>query len=88
MADKEIFRLPPPVLLASLRAPTKNDSFIYGQMAEWSNAHAWKACEAAMSPRVRIPLCPPFSKKDTQYECLFYCGRGDENAVRAHRVAP
>ena len=30
-----------------------------GQLAEWSNAHAWKACEAAMSPRVRIPPCPP-----------------------------
>ena len=39
-------------------APRQTDTLL-GQMAEWSNAHAWKACEAAMSPRVRIPLCPP-----------------------------
>ena len=34
-------------------------------MAEWSNAHAWKACEAAMSPWVRIPPCPPFLERIT-----------------------
>ena len=30
-----------------------------GEMAEWSNAHAWKACVVATLPRVRIPLSPP-----------------------------
>ena len=35
------------------------DYTLFGQVAEWSNAHAWKACEAEMSPRVRIPPCPP-----------------------------
>lgn len=31
-----------------------------GEVAEWSNAHAWKACESAMAPRVQIPSSPPF----------------------------
>ena len=30
-----------------------------GQVPEWSHGLAWKACVAAMSPRVRIPPCPP-----------------------------
>ncbi len=30
-------------------------------MAEWSNAHAWKACKSAMASGVRIPLLPPES---------------------------
>jgi radical SAM superfamily enzyme YgiQ (UPF0313 family) len=28
-------------------------------VAEWSIAHAWKACVGESLPRVRIPLCPP-----------------------------
>lgn len=32
-------------------------------MAEWSNAHAWKACVGATSPGVRIPLFPPLTNK-------------------------
>ena len=50
-------RQQPPV---SFRPPDQFRHFLIGQMAEWSNAHAWKACDAAMYPRVRIPLCPPF----------------------------
>ena len=34
---------------------------LQGQVSEWSNEHAWKACVAATSPRVRIPPCPPFN---------------------------
>ena len=30
-----------------------------GEMAEWSNAHAWKACKVLKPSRVRIPLSPP-----------------------------
>ena len=30
-----------------------------GEMAEWSNAHAWKACKVSKPSRVRIPLSPP-----------------------------
>ena len=29
-------------------------------MVEWSKAQHWKCCEGATSPRVRIPLSPPF----------------------------
>ena len=32
---------------------------VNGQVAEWSIAHAWKACVRESVPRVRIPLCPP-----------------------------
>lgn len=28
-------------------------------MAEWSKAHAWRACGSVMAPRVRIPVLPP-----------------------------
>lgn len=34
-----------------------------GQVAEWSIAHAWKACVRESVPRVRIPLCPPLRYK-------------------------
>ena len=34
-----------------------------GEMAEWSNAHAWKACKVSKPSRVRIPLSPPFIRK-------------------------
>ncbi len=30
-----------------------------GQVPEWFNGHAWKACVPAMVPRVRISPCPP-----------------------------
>ena len=30
-----------------------------GEMREWFNRHAWKACVLATAPRVRIPLSPP-----------------------------
>ncbi len=31
----------------------------YGEVAEWSKAHAWKVCVSAMAPWVRIPSSPP-----------------------------
>lgn len=34
-----------------------------GEVAEWSNAHAWKACVLATVPWVRIPSSPPGIKK-------------------------
>ena len=43
-----------PAAHAGLRATSWN-----GQVAEWSIAHAWKACVGESLPRVRIPLCPP-----------------------------
>ena len=34
----------------------------FGEMAEWSNAHAWKACKVLKPSRVRIPLSPPLNE--------------------------
>ena len=34
----------------------------FGEMAEWSNAHAWKACKVLKPSRVRIPLSPPLKE--------------------------
>ena len=31
-------------------------------MAEWSKAHAWKACKGETLSWVRIPFSPPFKK--------------------------
>ncbi len=36
-----------------------NISNIDGEVAEWSKAHAWKACRRAVVSRVRIPSSPP-----------------------------
>ena len=33
----------------------------WGEVAEWSIAHAWKACLGESLTRVRIPLSPPSS---------------------------
>jgi hypothetical protein len=33
----------------------------YGQVAEWSKAHAWKVCRRVTVSRVRIPVCPPLT---------------------------
>ena len=33
---------------------------IFGEMAEWFKAHAWKVCVPSKVPWVRIPLSPPF----------------------------
>jgi hypothetical protein len=35
--------------------------YAYGEVAEWSIAHAWKACLRETVTRVRIPLSPPRS---------------------------
>ena len=37
-------------------------SYGCGEVREWSNRHAWKACVSAMGPWVRIPPSPPYSK--------------------------
>jgi hypothetical protein len=34
-----------------------------GEVREWSNRHAWKACVPAMGPWVRIPPSPPYQGK-------------------------
>ena len=31
----------------------------YGEVAEWSKAHAWNACRRVTVSRVRIPVSPP-----------------------------
>lgn len=36
-----------------------------GEVAEWSIAHAWKACLRETVTRVRIPLSPPNSRQQT-----------------------
>ena len=36
-----------------------------GQVSEWSNEHAWKACVLVTVPRVRIPPCPPRPRSRT-----------------------
>ena len=64
-----------------------------GQMAEWSIAHAWKACVLEIVPRVRIPLCPPVLyslkyqpiKKSAQAEKL---GNGKASPSVAPRKQP
>ena len=35
----------------------------YGEVQEWLNWHAWNACVAATSPRVRIPVSPPYQRQ-------------------------
>ena len=32
---------------------------MFGEMAEWFKAHAWKVCVLSKVPWVRIPLSPP-----------------------------
>lgn len=35
--------------------------YSFGEVAEWSKAHAWKVCvPRETGPRVRIPLSPQF----------------------------
>ena len=42
-----------------------------GEMAEWSNAHAWKACKVSKPSRVRIPLSPPSFKNSYEFKNFF-----------------
>tara|TARA_Y100001970_G_scaffold22863_1_gene26537 strand:+ start:4953 stop:5123 length:171 start_codon:yes stop_codon:yes gene_type:complete len=37
----------------------KFSSIIFGEVAEWLKAHAWKACKGATLSWVRIPFSPP-----------------------------
>jgi hypothetical protein len=39
-----------------------------GEVREWTNRHAWKACVPAMGPWVRIPPSPPLELVRS-YEC-------------------
>ena len=41
----------------------------FGEMAEWSKAHAWKACKGVILSWVRIPFSPPSNKLD--FKLLF-----------------
>ncbi len=34
---------------------------IYGEVAEWLKAHAWKACKEVTLSWVRIPFSPPLN---------------------------
>ena len=43
---------------------------IIGEMAEWSNALAWKAGKGETPSRVRIPFSPPFKYPHTTYKSL------------------
>ena len=36
--------------------------YLYGEVQEWLNWHAWNACRGAIFSRVRIPLSPPRQK--------------------------
>ena len=47
-------------------------------MVEWSKAQHWKCCEGATSPRVRIPLSPPF----------FFAKKMANEAARLHFTVP
>jgi DNA processing protein len=47
----------------SARSQSDVPSLLYsGEVLEWSNRHAWKACVAARLPWVRIPPSPPAVK--------------------------
>ena len=35
---------------------------IFGEVAEWLKAHAWKACKGEALSWVRIPFSPPSNK--------------------------
>ena len=57
-----------------------------GEVAEWSIAHAWKACLGLNLTRVRIPLSPPacfagfapnFERSRMPFEALANEGRRD-----------
>ena len=53
---------------------------LFGGMAEWSNAHAWKACKSAMASGVRIPLLPPEkSFKPKGPKTFFFWSSGTSN---------
>jgi hypothetical protein len=38
-------------------------SYIFGELAEWLKAHAWKVCLGLNLTRVRISRSPPNTKK-------------------------
>ena len=41
-------------------------------MSEWFKEHAWKACERATVPEVRILSLPPLKYKNMPSECEVY----------------
>ena len=41
---------------------------VSGELAEWSKAHAWKACNGATHSRVQIPCSPPHKTPDGCFE--------------------
>lgn len=53
-------------------------------MAEWLKAHAWKACERATVPEVRILSLPPENKIITlqSYYFVFLVGKVEGSSPR------
>ena len=72
-------RIDRPTACESPRAMSWN-----GQVAEWSIAHAWKACVGESLPRVRIPLCPPPSRYLKNHNFLAFPSPGIVAAIARH----
>src|SRR5262245_41670260 len=81
------------VLRSVRRAATRADPKVCGGMAEWSKAHAWRACRRVTVSRVRIPLPPPersiniliykyFLKMRKFHPCFYPC------FISEHFIAP
>ena len=70
----------------SCRAAIKTAFRMEGQVAEWSIAHAWKACLGESLTRVRIPLCPPSHEKGPAWGLFHEMLRGFEPLVTKKRV--
>src|SRR5688572_31196636 len=41
-----------------------------GEVREWTNRHAWKACVSATGPWVRIPPSPPYEQQSWRVMCV------------------
>ena len=54
-------------------------------MAEWSNAHDSKSCDAGTYPRVQIPFSAPRKKTDL-FRLFLYCKVGVERKIALKSV--
>jgi hypothetical protein len=51
---------PTPTAVMSSRLTPRLDLYTApGDVREWTNRHAWRACDLVRGPRVRIPSSPP-----------------------------
>ena len=61
---------------ASVFLPDRANSLsvvqVYGEVAEWLKAHAWKVCIGLSLSRVRIPPSPPKLRKGPVGPFLFF----------------